>query len=235
VCSEGEADKATRLLINSQQKFVMDFPAEFIDPPFENALTYHLSKTWVTPNMVTFAGALVAAVVAWLFWHGYFLAGAFLIFPVEVLDGVDGKLARTKLEFSKLGRHEDVIDFFCENSWYVSLGVGLSTIWPGSLPAVLAGLLIFSDTADNLFYTFSGKWHGTSIDLFSPFDGRFRRFAGRRNIYGFMFITGFLLGYPLQTFALVACWAAITAAIHGVRLMQYGRSRKKILQDMAMN
>jgi phosphatidylglycerophosphate synthase len=230
VRTRADAKEATRLLVCSQEKHVMDLPAEFIDPPFENALTIWLCNTPVTPNTVTAAGVCVAAFVAWLFWNGHFAAGAFLTFAVEILDGVDGKLARTKLHFSKLGHHEDVIDFFCENSWYASLGVGLSSTVGGSLAVFFAALLIVSDTVDNVLYTFAGKWHGKSIDLFSPFDAAFRRIAGRRNIYNFMFIIGFSLGLTFQTFAAVAIWAAITASVHGVRLFRFGRLKESFLR-----
>ncbi len=223
VRSEKQATEATRLLIRSQQKFVMDLPAEYIDPFFENTLTYWLCQTPVTPNMVTMAGAAVAVLIAWLFWHGHFATGALLTFVVEVLDGVDGKLARTKLQFSRLGRQEAVIDYFCENSWYAALGAGLSAETGGTHPYFLSALMILSDTADNILYTLAGKWQGKSIDLFGPFDAAFRRIAGRRNIYGFMFMAGFLAGYPLQTFAVTSFWAAVTATVHAVRLIQVGR------------
>jgi phosphatidylglycerophosphate synthase len=231
VRSQDEARRATQVLIRSQQKQVMDLPAQYLHPPLANALTRFLCKTPVTPNMVTLFGAAVAALVAWLFWHGYFVAGALLTFAVDILDGVDGKLARTTLRFSRLGRHEDLIDYLYENSWYVALGFGLVPLHSGDLSLWLAALLILSDTADNIFYTLAGRWHGKSIDLFSRFDRAFRRIAGRRNIYGAMFIVGFLLGYSLPTFAAAAAWAAITAAVHGVRLIQYGRGKRRSVRN----
>ncbi|MBW2305636.1 MAG: CDP-alcohol phosphatidyltransferase family protein [Deltaproteobacteria bacterium] len=234
VRSKDDAREATRLLIRSQQKKVMDLPAQFIDPPIENALTLLLCNTPVTPNMITLIGAAVGVVVAWLFWHGYFVAGALCTFLVEILDGVDGKLARTKLHYTKFGKYEDVIDYIYENSWYVALAVGLRDTAPNNLPAFLAGLLILSDTADNIVYTLAGRWYSKSIDLFSPFDATFRRIAGRRNVYGIMFIFGFSLGYPFYTFAVVAVWAALTAVIHGVRLIQYNRTMKKTLGQQAV-
>ncbi len=232
VCSREEARKATSLLIRSQQKQVMDFPAQFIDPPFENMLTRLLCNSPVTPNMVTFAGVMTGGGVIWLFWHGYFLAGAIGMFVVEVLDGVDGKLARTKLHFTKLGVYEDLIDYFNETSWYIALGIGFGRTGLNPSAGFLAALLICSDTADNIFYTLGNKWYGKNIDFFGPFDRAFRRIAGRRNIYGFMFIVGFALGYPSYTFAAVAVWAAVTACIHGCRLFQFGRGLKKSLNPV---
>jgi len=223
VRTPADAKKATRFLIADMQKKVMDLPSEYIDPHFENPLTMLLIDTPVTPNMVTYVCLAVAIGVAWLFWQGHFITGALLTLAVEILDGVDGKLARTRLQFSKIGAHEDIIDYFYENSWYVALGIGLSHAVQGDWPLYIAGLLIFSDTADNILYTLAGKWHGKSIDLFSPSDAVFRKIAGRRNIYGYMFIVGFMAGFPQHTFIAVAVWAVITATVHGVRLWQYGR------------
>jgi 1L-myo-inositol 1-phosphate cytidylyltransferase / CDP-L-myo-inositol myo-inositolphosphotransferase len=228
VLTERDAQEATRLLIRNQQKQVMDLPAQYLHPPFENALTSLLLETPVSPDGVTITVATIAFLITWFFWHGYFLSGALLTFVVDILDGVDGKLARTKLQFSPLGKHEDIIDYFYENSWYVALGVGLNSLSGGYLPLFCAAVLVFADTADNIFYTLAGKWHGKSIDLFSPFDGNFRRIAGRRSIYGALFILGFSLGYPLQTFVTVTLWALVTATIHGVRLHRYGQLLKKM-------
>lgn len=228
VHSKDDAKKATRVLIRSMQKKVMDLPAEFIDPYFEDTLTLLLCKTPITPNMVTIAGLAIAMALAYLFWHAHFVAGALGTYLVEVLDGVDGKLARTKLQFTKFGEYEGLIDYFYENTWYVAIGVGLSRTVSGPLPALLAGLLVLSDTLDNIWYTLADKWYGKSIDLFSRFDAAFRRIAGRRNIYGFMFIIGFSLGYPLKTFFVAAGWAAVTATVHAFRLIRYGKSVKEL-------
>jgi len=233
VHSKDEARKATRALVRCQQNHVMDLPAQFIDPPFKSGLTRLLCNTPVTPNMVTVAGLAVGATVAWLFWHGYFLAGALTTFVVEVLDGVDGMLARTKLHYTKFGQYEGLLDYFNETSWYVALGVGLRDTHTHPSPGYVAGLLIFSDTAENVLYALAVKWFGKSIDLFSPFDAAFRRIAGRRNIYSFIFIIGFSLGYPFETFALAAVWAGLTASIHAVRLVQYGRMMKNKLRLQA--
>jgi len=233
VHSDEEARKATSLLVRCQQNQVMDLPAQFIDPPFKNVLTRVLCNTPITPNMVTVAGLVVGIAVAWLFWHRYFLAGALTTFVVEVLDGVDGMLARTKLHYTKFGQYEGLLDYFNETSWYIALGVGLRVTHPHPSPGYVAGLLIFSDTAENVFYALAAKWYGKSIDLFSPFDAAFRRIAGRRNIYSFIFIIGFSLGYSFETFALVAVWAALTASIHAVRLVQYGRMIKNKIRQQA--
>ncbi len=233
VRSKDDARNATSLLIRSQQKQVMDLPAQFIDPPFENILTRLLCSTPVTPNVITFLGVGVGVLVAWSFWNGHFLAGALAMFLVEILDGVDGKLARTTLHYTKLGEYEDLIDYFNEMSWYVALGVGLRNTDLNPSSTLLAGLLICSDTTDSIIYTLTNRWYGKTVDFFSSFDRAFRRIAGRRNIYVFMFIIGFSFGYPYQTFAIVAVWAALTATIHSLRTFQYGRRMKRAVSPQA--
>jgi phosphatidylglycerophosphate synthase len=229
-----DARKATRLLIRSQQKQVMDLPAQYLHPPLADALTAILLRTPIAPNLVTIATASIAVLISWLFWHGYFVQGALLTFLVDVLDGVDGKLARTKLQYSRVGKYEHILDYLYENAYYVSLGVGLTRLSEGNLPLVLASLMVAADTVDKIFYTLSEVWYGKSIDLFSAFDGRFRRIAGRRNIYGSMFIIGFAMGFPLRTFAVTSFWAAITATVHGFRLRRYGQAVKRLASNRSV-
>jgi phosphatidylglycerophosphate synthase len=228
VRSRKQAKRATRVVIASQQKQVMDLPSEFIDPPFENFLTRLLCNTPVTPNVLTLFGVATAVVAGWLYLHELYLAGALCSFVLEILDGADGKLAHTKLYFTKIGEHEDLIDYFCEIGLYAALGAGLSH--EGIGPPLSAGLLILSDTVDNIFYTLAQKFFGKSIDLFSPFDAWFRRIAGRRNIYTFMFIIGFSIGFPVCTLGVAAVWAALTAATHGIRLSQHRRRNRTAVE-----
>jgi len=221
-----DADYATQILIENMQKKVMDLPAEYIDPFFENRLTKLLCNTPITPNMVTIFSLFVALFIAFLFYKGYFVIGAFCTYIVDVLDGVDGKLARTRLEFSKFGEYECLIDYFYENLWYLSIGVGLKRTFQYE-PAILFSILMITcDTLDNIFYTLSSKWFGKNLDLLSQFDMKFRKIAGRRNIYSFMFMIGFSLGYYIETFIATSIWSFITATVHFIRLIQEIRKRR---------
>ena len=220
VTDKKSAKEATFILIKNMQKKVMDLPAEYIDPFFENYLTYLLCNTPITPNIVTLFSLFVAIIIAFLFWNGHFVLGAFCTYIVEILDGVDGKLARTKLQFSKFGEYECLIDYFYENLWYIAIGVGLKNVYHKDMAVIFSTIMIISDTIDNIAYTLSNKWLKKNLDLLSPFDMAFRKIAGRRNIYSFMFMIGFSLGYYFQTFIIASIWAAVTAIIHTVRLIQ---------------
>ncbi len=224
VKNKKDANKATLILIKNMQKKVMDLPAEWIDPFFENYLTYILCKTPITPNIVTIFSLFIAIIIAILFYNGYFLLGAFSTYIVEVLDGVDGKLARTKLQFSKFGEYECVVDYFYENLWYISLGIGLKRVFCYDFALFVAGIIVFCDTLDNIIYTLANKWLPKNLDLMSPFDMTFRRIAGRRNIYCFMFMIGFLMQYYIQTFLVVSIWSVITVSVHILRLIHHKRN-----------
>jgi phosphatidylglycerophosphate synthase len=85
-----------------------------------------LAHTAVSPNMVTFAGLLVAAVSAYSFAQGNYaasLTGALLFFLSGLLDEVDGMLARVRFSDSAFGTWlEGTVD----NLTYLLLFVGIT-------------------------------------------------------------------------------------------------------------
>ncbi|MBI3270756.1 MAG: CDP-alcohol phosphatidyltransferase family protein [Planctomycetes bacterium] len=214
-----EARHATWELILATQKKVQDLPSEYIDPPFENALTYALCATPVTPNQVTYACFLVAVGIGCLFLRGELLLGAALTYLVEWLDGVDGKLARVKLQFSKIGEYESIFDYFYENFWWFSITWSVAGLGHGLGAWRAGGLLMACDLVENILVTlWSLRGARISLDELAPIDARFRRIGGRRNIYCALFLVGFLLGFPYETLWVVAGWAAVTAGYHTTRL-----------------
>ena len=93
--------------------------------PLVRALTH----TPVTPNMVTFAGLLVAIVSAYSFSQGTYLAsltGALLFFVSGLLDEVDGMLARIRFSDSPFGTwFEGTVDNISYLLLFVGITVGL--------------------------------------------------------------------------------------------------------------
>jgi len=79
-------------------------------------------------------------VVAWgatfLFATGRLGWGTILALAVGVLDGLDGKQARVKIETSKVGKLEHWFDAFFENSWWIALAYTSNTL--GDSPALSA-------------------------------------------------------------------------------------------------
>lgn len=224
IASDADAEAAWTALLDNVEKRTKDLPAEYVDPPIENALVRLFAPTRVTPNQITVFSTALGFLIAVLFWQGWLVLGILLTFAVEVLDGVDGKLARIKHMTSRFGEFEHVFDFFYENAWYVGIGAFLAGTghgWAWTAAWVLVGF----DLADNLVYTlYSWKW-GRHLDQTSAFLQRFRLIGGRRNIYAWMFAPGFFLGVPAVSFAIAVAWAGVTAAVHAAfALFVAGRS-----------
>ena len=225
VTTPDEVEVATRTLIRAAQKCALDLPALLLDPLFENRLVFWLCNTRITPNQVTAFTGVLGACVAFLFLHGWLRLGITLAYAVEVLDGVDGKLARTKLQTSRLGELEHVLDFFMEHAWYLTLTfffVSRTHDWQWWW---VGGGLMVSDLLDNLLYYAGHVCFGKQLDELGPFDRSFRLIAGRRNIYAWMFFFGFWAGLPVQIFVVTLVWSLITIGVHGVRLVYHARQR----------
>ena len=211
--TEPEAEEAWQILLDYIQRRTLELPALYFDPFFENLLVRRLAPTAITANQVTLATTVLGFVVAALYFAGWLRVGVLLAIFVEVLDGVDGKLARITRTTSKAGEYEHVLDFFYENSWYLALGLFLSG--NGSKFAWIAALLMVAfDLTDNIVYSIADVKWGKSVDNASRFLARFRLVAGRRNIYTWMFLPGFFLGTPAYSFYLAVAWAGVTAIVH---------------------
>jgi phosphatidylglycerophosphate synthase len=88
-----------------------------------------LAHTPASPNMVTFAGLLVAVVSAYFFAQGNYLAsliGAILFFLSGLLDEVDGMLARVRFADSAFGTWlEGTVDNITYFLLFVGITIGL--------------------------------------------------------------------------------------------------------------
>lgn len=218
VTTPSSADAATHTLIRASQKRALDLPALLLHPIFENRLVFWLCKTRMTPNQVSLCTGLLGFGIAWLFWHGWLRLGISLAFAVAVLDGVDGKLARTKLQTSRLGELEHVLDFFVEHAWYLSITAFLATSTHDPSWWWMGGVLMVSDVLDNLLYAAGQAVFHKQLDELGTFDRTFRLIAGRRNIYAWMMFGGFWAGWSHAIFLACMLWAVVTVLVHGLRL-----------------
>ena len=220
------AARAETLLIERTQKFVMDWPARWIDPHFENVMVRWLAPTRVGPDTVTWVGAAIALAGAGLLWKGWLIAAIPFMLLTGWLDGVDGKLVRLRLKGGWVGDAESVVDFFVENSWWAALaawfhgaGMGESALWVWAV--FFAGSLI-----DDSTYFLADIFLGENIDLLTPADGVFRLVAGRRNVYVWYLTVAFLTGFAWEGFVLCAVWAILTGPAHAVRLVVALRAKR---------
>ncbi len=204
---------AERILLNAAQKGSQDLPA-LVHAPIETFLVRLLCKTPITPNQLTIFCNIVAWLVTWCFATGALVWGTALALLVGVLDGLDGKQARVKVETSEAGKLEHWFDALFEFSWWFALAYYLRK--SGQLPNAFSYLLLLLlaegvDLAAKGSILFTYK---KLIDELSSFDRVVRLFGGRRNIYVWILATGLLLGAPAKAFIVIAWWEVVTAAVH---------------------
>jgi phosphatidylglycerophosphate synthase len=210
---------AERILQDAAQKGTLDFPAAVFDPSIQDRIVRWLVHTRITPNQVSSFTAMLGLAVTTLFATGHLWWGFGLAYAVEVLDGVDGKLARTKVETTAAGDWEHVSDYFIELSWWLALAfhfhaAGLRSSYP------LVILLVASNWIDGLSRQFVKRRIGRDIDDIANFDRFVRCIGARRNINIWILFGGLLLGDPANAFVLMCGWTAFTAAVHVTRAVQ---------------
>src|SRR5262245_1570254 len=136
---------------------------------------------------------------------------------LDVLNELDCKQARVKLETSNAGKLEHFFDALFENSWWLALAWHLSV--SGKLPDAFSylGLLIGAEVLNALARASIVRYYGKSISELGHFDRIFRLVGGRRNIYVWILSLGRILGVVAGAFKLIARWEAVTAAVHLAR------------------
>lgn len=202
------------------QNGVLDFPG-FLDSPIEDWIVRKICRTSIRPNQVTFVTMLIGWAVTALFATGYLWWGVALAYAIEVLDGVDGKLARTKVETTPAGEWEHEVDYAIELSWWTALafhfhGAGASTAY------WLLALYVGSDLADRLAKRAVKQKVGRNLDDVSNFDRFVRCIGARRNVNIWILIAALVLGDAASGFVLICGWMGATAIAHLVRAMQIG-------------
>ena len=208
-----DARKATEQVLAAAQKGCLDWPARWIHPPIENQIVRWLLPTPVTPNMVTGLTAVLGVAAAALFAMGQLWAGLLLVLLIGPLDGVDGKLARTRHEFSRWGDLEHVLDKAMEYAWYLALGIWFARTGHG-LAAWLAaaGIIIFA-LSEALKGEYFRRFTGRQLDDWGVFERRFRLVAGRRNTFFWTLVPFAILGAWWPGFLVILLYAAITFAV----------------------
>jgi phosphatidylglycerophosphate synthase len=221
-----DRSRAEQLVLDAAQKGTLDFPARFLHPVPENLLARALVGTPLTPNHVTVISAVIAFAATALFLQGAYLAGFVLALIANVLDGVDGKLARITLRTTEGGdRLDHVLDVSFEFSWYLALGWSLSRVGPG-IELFYVGIAVIATMlacrgASGAYRLLSGS----SIHDHTAFDRSFRLVAGRRNIYLLVWLTGYLTGHLAFAFRAVLGYAVVTLVVYLVRVVGAWRRR----------
>ncbi len=74
---------------------------------FVEPVALALGRIGLTPNAITFIGAALHVVVAWLLFNGRFAGGGVMLALAAGIDGLDGTLARKTGQTSSLGAFLD--------------------------------------------------------------------------------------------------------------------------------
>jgi 1L-myo-inositol 1-phosphate cytidylyltransferase / CDP-L-myo-inositol myo-inositolphosphotransferase len=206
-------DLAKRVLFDSIQKGTLDIPA-LCHAPIETFLVSRLCKTRITPNQLTLLCNIVAWVVTFLLATGRLGWGLGLALVVGVLDGLDGKQARIKIETTKSGKIEHWFDALFEMSWWIAIAwhFRASGQLPGAFHYLL--LLLAAESVDGLAKASVYFTTGQVIDELGPFERFVRLVGGRRNVYVWILTIGFLLGTPAKAFIFMAWLQVATAIVH---------------------
>ena len=204
---------AELVILDSAQKGTLDIPA-LAHAPIETFIVGKLCKTAITPNQLTIFCSIVAWAATVLFATGHLGYAIAVALVVGVLDGLDGKLARVKLETSQAGKLEHLFDVLFENSWWIALAWHLQA--SGKLPEAFSflGLLLGAEVLNALARTSIVRYYRKSMAELGSFDRLFRLVGGRRNIYVWILALGLLFDNVAGAFKLIAWWEVATAAVH---------------------
>jgi len=203
-----------RVILDSAQKGTLDLPA-YLHAPIETRIISLLCKTRITPNQITIAGFIIGCSATAAFVVGRVGVGILAALIFGIVDGLDGKQSRVKIETTERGKWEHHLDYVIENSWWAAIAFHL---WrSGQFPNVFyfLALLIGSHLLDEFAKRRAKMATGRLLDDVAPFDRVFRLIAARRNVW--ILACGFLLNALPQSYAVICGWAAFSAAIHLVR------------------
>ena len=207
---------AERIVLDSAQNGTLDLPA-YIHAPIETAIISLLCKTRITPNQITTGGFVIGCSATAAFALGHVGLGIIAALIFGIVDGLDGKQSRVKIETTELGKWEHHLDDLIEYSWWTAIAFQLwrSGLFPNAF--YFFTLLIGAHLLDHFARRRTKMTKGRLLDDVAPFDRAFRLIAARRNVYVWILACGFLLGAFPQSYAVICGWAAFSAAVHLVR------------------
>jgi phosphatidylglycerophosphate synthase len=211
--------RAERVILAAAQKGTLDIPA-YVHAPIETTLVRWLCRTSITPMQLTYATTVFGILVTVFFATGRLWFGTIMALIVGVLDGVDGKQARVKVETTRQGEWEHYIDRAFEASWWLALGWFFQH--SGALRAEFAcGLgIIIAELIERPFGKACQRQTGRLLDDVSRFDRWFRLVSARRNIFIWLFAIGMFVHRPAEALVALFAWQIVTTFYSLVRWLQ---------------
>jgi len=104
------------------------FLSRYVNRPISQLVSPALARTGITANAVTLLNALLGLAGACMIFRGGYLSrivGSLLFVLCTIVDGVDGEIARLKLQETDFGQ---ILDVTCDNIVHVSVfgAIGIS-------------------------------------------------------------------------------------------------------------
>lgn len=219
-----DADRATHLedqLYGDAYKGVTDLVTKWLWPRPAKWLVRLCAARDISPNQVTSVSFLLVVVSGLLFYQGEFALGLLSGWVMTLLDTVDGKLARVRVQSSHFGHLFDHgIDLVHPPFWYLLWALGLVRAGAG-LDVGLVAILIFSGyiagrLAELAFETLCGD----SLFAWRPFDSWFRLVTARRNPCLVILTIALFMDAPEAGLWGVVLWTVSTSVVLWLRVLQ---------------
>jgi phosphatidylglycerophosphate synthase len=125
-CRTGIAEDRLAAALPSATANRDGFMARHVDRHFSRLISRRLACTSVTPNGITLCNTAIGLTAAFLLSRGGYwsqLSGTLLFLLCVVVDGVDGEVARLKLQETAFGHYLDIVT---DNIVHVAIFVGLA-------------------------------------------------------------------------------------------------------------
>jgi len=122
------------------------FLARHVSRRVSRFMSWRIVRTPITPNQITIGGAAIGMIGALLLSAGGYwmqIFGSLLFLFCIIVDGVDGEIARLKMQESPFGHQLDVIaDNIVHSAIFVGLALGLYRVSGDPLYLHLLGILL---------------------------------------------------------------------------------------------
>lgn len=222
--------RVDRLLFHRTFKGVIDAIARYGYYHFVRWMTRWLSRTTISPNLLTLLSILGIWAAIPCFALGEIGWGVASAWAGVILDSVDGKLARLTVNLSDaMGALEHAAAMPGLGLWFVALGWHLSggQLLSVSATSVACGILVSTFLADKILTGLFKKTFGIELFDARPIDAAFHLIAARRNVHLLLVTVGLGLGQLPQAFDWMAIGMVASFAFHLVRFGWFGATRPR--------
>jgi phosphatidylglycerophosphate synthase len=210
-----------KMLVKKTQKGTLDFIAWYFNRHFENLFVYAFADSKITANHVTMIVNVFGFLVLYLFLIHYWWIGLILLILINILDGVDGKLARLRMKESRVGHIEHSFDQLYEQAIYVGIGLGAYFIISSIYVIIVLIIMLLTDSFNRHCSMQYKEVMGITLADSSRFDQIFRKFDGRRNIYTFHILIFGILGHFEYTIFSICIHAIITSIVYSIQAIRH--------------